>query len=661
MIRVLLVDDKASIREEMRRLLELEEDIQVIGEAADGWEAIERTSALQPDLILTDEVMPSLDGIEATRRIKKDHPWVKIIFLVAEDGQRQEALQAGAEAYLLKDHGLDAVVGTIKEAMEPHPSAGESMYRAPGRLGRYLQDLLGRLPYRRYREREDRPRRLLGQSLALLTVLWGGVYLVWHASVINWDVWYVSLPFLGAEIMAFILALIFAADAWSPRFHRPEGLPVVDPTARVAVFITVCGEPREVVRRTIAAATEIDYQQKTLYILDDGNSEDVKALAQEHGCHYFARPSHDDAKARNLNYGLAHTDEEFVLVVDADQVVEPEIIDICLGYFQLPSPSGPSFAFVQTAQQYEVPPGDPFCSQDLVFYKAMQPAKDTQNAAISCGSGVMYRRQALESIGGFSTWNVVEDLHTSMCLHDKGWKSVYHNHPLSTGLAPEDVIGFYRQRKRWATDTLRMFFWDNPFRRRGLTLEQKLQYIELGWLYLVSGFAMPMYAFVPIWSLFTGNPVLLTDSWQYFALRIPYLALMLAAGIAMTYPAPFLKFYRIWVGLFPVHIVATFTALTSRKRKPPTDVASKEKVIHRNLPRDILLVSPQLIIIVLAFLAVLWGALGGATPFTLGNSFWCLFSAWVQLQVPIAALLPSEAERSSGGRRCEAFVRDHTP
>ncbi len=98
MIRILLVDDKASLREEMRRLLELEEDIQVIGEAADGWEAIKGAHTLQPDLILIDKAMPSLDGIEATRLIKKIHPQARIIFLAGEDAWRAQALAAGAEA-----------------------------------------------------------------------------------------------------------------------------------------------------------------------------------------------------------------------------------------------------------------------------------------------------------------------------------------------------------------------------------------------------------------------------------------------------------------------------------------------------------------------------------------------------------------------------------
>ena len=67
----------------------------------------------------------------------------------------------------------------------------------------------------------------------------------------------------------------------------------------------------------------------------------------------------------------------------------------------------------------------------------MQAGKDTDNAAFSCGSGVIYRRKALEEIGGFSTWNLVEDVHTSMLLHDRGWRSIYYNYPLTKGTAPD--------------------------------------------------------------------------------------------------------------------------------------------------------------------------------------------------------------------------------
>jgi cellulose synthase (UDP-forming) len=538
------------------------------------------------------------------------------------------------------------------------------MERRFGRIGTYLGDVHGRGKFRRYREREDRRRRLVGQTLALLTLFWGIGYLIWHASVINWQAWYVSIPFFGAELLTFILVVIFAADAWYPRFHRPQGMPVKDPSVRVAVFVTVCGEPAWVVGPTIAAARRIDYPRTKVYVLDDGNCEDVRALAEQYGCRYLARPTHEDGKAGNLNYGLAHTDEEFLLLVDADQVVEPEIVRLCLGYFQLDAPTAQKFAFVQTAQRYHVPTGDPFGNLDQVFYRAMQPAKDSQNAAISCGSGIMYRREALESIGGFSTWNIVEDLHTSLCLHDAGWRSVFHNHPLSTGLAPDDVEGFYNQRGRWATDTLRMFFWDNPFLRKGLSLAQRFQYVELGWLYLASAFALPTFALVPIWSIFTGTPALLADNWHYMLARTPYLALMFSASIVLTYPAPFLKTFRMWAGLFPVHIVATFMALRARRWKPDGGVTEKKRRTQHNRLRDLLLVSPQLALATLSLLAVVWAGLQGMTSFLLWNSLWCIFAAWIQLQVPMAALLPQqlpkprpEAMLTEMGKLRRAFVR----
>jgi cellulose synthase/poly-beta-1,6-N-acetylglucosamine synthase-like glycosyltransferase len=97
----------------------------------------------------------------------------------------------------------------------------------------------------------------------------------------------------------------------------------------------------------------------------------------------------------------------------------------------------------------------------------MQISKNAFNASISCGSGVIYRRKAIEEIGGFCEWSLVEDLHSSMLLEDKGWHSVYYPFALTEGTAPSDIFAQQQQRRQWATDSVRILFWDNPFFRKG--------------------------------------------------------------------------------------------------------------------------------------------------------------------------------------------------
>lgn len=101
---VLLVDDHALFREGLMALLSSQDGIEVVGEAADGLEALEKARELVPDLILMDIKMPGLDGLEATRRIKEEMPHTRIVMLtVSEDDQDLfEAIKNGAEGYLLK-------------------------------------------------------------------------------------------------------------------------------------------------------------------------------------------------------------------------------------------------------------------------------------------------------------------------------------------------------------------------------------------------------------------------------------------------------------------------------------------------------------------------------------------------------------------------------
>ncbi len=117
-IRVLLVDDQALFREGLRTLLSIWEDIDVVGEADNGLEAIEQTAVHQPDVILMDLRMPELDGVAATRRLQATHPGSRVIVLTTFDDDEHvfDGLRAGAVGYLLKDVSSDKLVEAIRAA-----------------------------------------------------------------------------------------------------------------------------------------------------------------------------------------------------------------------------------------------------------------------------------------------------------------------------------------------------------------------------------------------------------------------------------------------------------------------------------------------------------------------------------------------------------------
>jgi len=131
MIRVLIVDDHAIVRKGIRALLATERDIQVVGEAGDGAEAIAQAQALHPDVILMDLVMPQVDGIEATRQITARHPSVRILVLTsfAADDKVFPAIKAGALGYLLKDTSPTDLVSAIHQVHRGEPTLEPSIAR----------------------------------------------------------------------------------------------------------------------------------------------------------------------------------------------------------------------------------------------------------------------------------------------------------------------------------------------------------------------------------------------------------------------------------------------------------------------------------------------------------------------------------------------------
>ncbi|MFO7253647.1 MAG: response regulator transcription factor, partial [Actinomycetes bacterium] len=128
-IRVLIVDDHALIRRSLELALTAEPDIEVVGEASDGEEAVELAGRLMPDVVLMDVRMPRRTGIEATRGIKEAVPSARIIMLTVSDEEEDlfDAIKAGATGYLLKDVQIDEVPDAVRSVYEGQSLINPSM------------------------------------------------------------------------------------------------------------------------------------------------------------------------------------------------------------------------------------------------------------------------------------------------------------------------------------------------------------------------------------------------------------------------------------------------------------------------------------------------------------------------------------------------------
>ena len=303
-------------------------------------------------------------------------------------------------------------------------------------------------------------------------------YLAWRAAhtlnpqapLFSWILW-------GAEAFGVISYLLFT---WYTRNINPL-VPFQEPPKglKVDIFIPTYNEDLDIVEATVIGCCNVRYPHKT-YVLDDGDRPAVRELAKKHNCEYIARPDHEHAKAGNINYALEHSSGDFIVVLDADMVPQPDYLDRTLGYF-----SDEKLALIQLPQE--------FYNQDSIqhaarsrawheqslFFRVIQPGKNYTNSAFWCGSPSVVKRKALEDVGGVATETVTEDIHTSVRMHSRGWKTLFVNEALAFGIAPQTIKAFLVQRLRWAQGTMQLYrSKECPLWIPGLTFQQRLAYLS---------------------------------------------------------------------------------------------------------------------------------------------------------------------------------------
>jgi cellulose synthase (UDP-forming) len=353
---------------------------------------------------------------------------------------------------------------------------------------------------------------------------------------------FISISLWIAELYCFasvILLVVQVGLGGRRERNRPSA---ANYSPSVDVMIPIYREPLEILEQTLSAAKAMRHPRFEIYVLDDGHRDEVRELALSHGAHYLLGPR-KHAKAGNLNHALAHTAGELIVVFDTDHVPVSSFLEETVPWFQ-----DPQIGFVQTPHHFRNPDifqrafrvvGRVSNEQDM-FNHGMQSGRDTWGGAFFVGSGAVFRRKALEGVGGFKLLSITEDIHTSQHLHAAGWRSVYVNLDLAVGLAAENLSSYLVQRRRWMLGCLQIFFRDNPLLCKGLSPRLRFGYFASLYHFFyplarVTFWVTPLY-----FLMFQLHPIL-TDVSVLTSMLLPYLVVlpMVSAVLIPDWPRPF--------------------------------------------------------------------------------------------------------------------------
>lgn len=438
----------------------------------------------------------------------------------------------------------------------------------------------------------------------------------------------------------------------------------------IAVLVPSYKEPIPVIYDTLICCYNLTYPNKQLYLLDDTRydklwdtpekvqeyKKSVEELCQKLGVNLFRR-KWNGAKAGIINDFMKFVEgkpleelefkpyqnlknlekPKYMAVFDSDMNPFPTFLEPLASYME----KDPKIAFVQTPQYYsnfelnKVARSAGF--QQTVFFEYICEGKSLDYLIFCCGTNVLLRREALNSVGGFDDASVTEDIATSFRLHMDGWKSLYYNKVSAFGLGPEDLGGYFKQQFRWALGTLTL---SRTFFPKLIKYYSRSPSNYFWWEYFLSythyyiGCVFLLMLTFPVIFLFFSMPTFFLNQNIYFAVFFPYIILSMNMVFITLYnrsmfPTQLITSMLITAITFPVYIRAAIYSLLGINS---SFVVTPKDQANSALPLTDLW--PQVVVLLITIGAIAWGferLYFEREPFfgLIANMAWCLYNVVV--------------------------------
>lgn len=460
----------------------------------------------------------------------------------------------------------------------------------------------------------------------------------WYEKILAFFLLLAECFILVQSIGYFSNVYIVKNQIFKPRTETVKELTYYPP---IAIVIASYKEPISILRDTLICFYNISYPNKHLYFLDDtrydlpwDTTENIQKYKQsiEELCKWYDvnlfRSVWHGAKAGKINDFLHFLSgmqkpgfefhwnegkekkekEKYLIIFDADMNPIPNFAESLVAQME----ENPEAAFIQTPQYYTNFETNRVAKaagiQQAIFYEYICEGKSMKNAMFCCGTNVLFRINALESVGGFDETSVTEDFATSLNLHGSGWKSLYLNKVLAFGMGPEDLGAYFKQQFRWATGTigvlrkLPLYLLQNFGK---FSMSQTWEYFLASTHYLI-GWVIFIMFLCPVFFLIFNVPSYLAYPSIYIMAYTPYIVIstfmffwtMMQKKYRPSDLAPALLINAV---SFPVYMQASFYALLGIK----THFGITPKQGANILSFRSLL--PQLAVCLACIFALVWG------------------------------------------------------